>query len=417
MHPSSVHIWRRPLAALSLLALAACGNGADNDTADQANMAETARKLALETIIVDGHIDVPYRLNRNWVDVSTAAPDGDFDHPRAEKGGLNAPFMSIYTPAEYGDSQKATDHANAMIDIVERIVSEAPDKFAIAKSVAEVQAITDAGKIALPLGMENGSPINGSLDLLKHFHDRGIRYITLAHSKSNHLSDSSYDPERQWDGLSDFGRTVVQEMNDLGIMVDVSHLSDKAIEDVLETSRAPVIASHSSVRAFTPGFERNLSDPLIKAIANKGGVVMINYGSAFVTARANGYRPARTEAYMTYLDREGLDDTQKVREAFEKRYREDNPYPYADISDVVDHIDHVVDLVGIEHVGLGSDYDGVGDSLPTGLKDVSSYPDLVERLLGRGYSEEDIKLILSGNALRVWQQVETIAAEAQADAA
>ena len=391
-------------AAVSLLALAACSSEEASDKAGD------AKRIASETIIIDTHIDVPYRLNHEWEDVSAATEKGDFDYPRAVAGGLNAPFMSVYTPAQYDGTPKAKAHAEEMIAIVEKIAAVSPDKFRVATSVADVEKAFADGVIALPMGMENGSPISDDLANLDYFYERGIRYITLAHSKSNSISDSSYDVTRQWNGLSDFGRDVVKHMNDLGILVDISHVSDDAFWQVVEIAAVPPIASHSSARHFTPGFERNMSDEMIKALANKGGVIMINYGSSFLTEEANKYGPARDEAYLKYLADNGLEDSTDLKEQFEKGYLEENPYPYATVDDVLDHIDYVVKLAGVDYVGIGSDYDGVGDSLPVGLKDVSSYPNLIEGLLKRGYSEADIKKILSGNLLRVWRTAEAYAA-------
>lgn len=393
-------------AAVSVFALVACS---ENETSTQAHL-EQAKQIAQETLIIDTHIDVPYRLDAAWDDVSETTESGDFDYPRAVVGGLNAPFMSIYTPAQYDGTPKARAHAEEMIGIVERIVASAPSKFRIATSVAEVEQAKEDGLIALPLGMENGSPISGNLANLDYFYERGIRYITLAHAKSNHISDSSYDTVRKWDGLSEFGEKAIKRMNELGIMVDVSHVSDDAFWDVIEVSKAPVIASHSSARHFTPGFERNMSDDMIKTLAENGGVIMINYGSAFLTEKANAYRPALDEAYMDYLADNDLEDSTDLKDQFETAYLEDHPYPFATLDDVLDHIDHVVEIAGIDVVGIGSDYDGVGDTLPEGLKDVSSYPTLVAGLLARGYSRVEITKILSGNIIRVWKQVEDYAA-------
>jgi len=393
-------------ASLSLIALAACSESSETTSSH----AETATRLAQETVIVDTHIDVPYRLGNGWEDLSKATEKGDFDYPRAVAGGLNAPFMSIYTPAQYDGTPKAKEHADEMINLVERLVASAPDKFMIARNPDEVEAAFSTSKIALPLGMENGSPISGDLANLDYFFERGIRYITLAHSKSNHISDSSYDVERQWNGLSDFGKQTVVRMNELGIMIDISHVSDEAFYDVMEISATPVIASHSSARRFTPGFERNMSDDMIKALVKNGSLIMINYGSAFITETANKYRPARDEAYTKYLMKTEQEDSTDLKDKFSAEYLATNPYPFADISDVLDHFDHVVKIAGIDYVGIGSDYDGVGDSLPTGLKDAASYPALIEGLLDRGYSETDIKKILSGNLMRVWRTVEAYAA-------
>lgn len=371
-------------------------------------VSDKANAIAQQTIIVDGHIDVPYRVNDEWVDVTNATEDGDFDYPRAKEGGLNAPFMSVYVPASLDNSPASTQLAHQLIDSVEAITARAPDKFAIAKSVADVKSQFEQGLISLPMGMENGSPIQGDLNNLTHFYERGIRYITLAHSQSNHISDSSYDLRRQWKGLSPFGKELIPAMNNIGMLIDISHVSDAAFYQAIELSKAPVIASHSSLRAFTPGFERNMDDDMLKALAGNGGIIMINFGSGFVSKEAREWRAGLSQATNRFIKENG-DDSDQL-EQFEQQYREENPYPYSSLSDVLDHIDHVAELIGIEHVGIGSDFDGVGDSLPTGLKDVSDYPNLVQGLLDRGYSEQHVKDILSGNFLRVWSEVETYAA-------
>jgi len=255
------------------------------------------------------------------------------------------------------------------------------------------------------MGLENGTPIGGSFDKLQHFYDRGIRYITLAHAKSNHIADSSYDKKRQWNGLSPFGKTLIPEMNRLGIMIDISHVTDEAFYQALAISKAPIIASHSSLRKFTPGFERNMSDEMLTALAKKGGVLQINFGSSFVTAEANKWKKALDDE----IERLGLEDSGKVKE-FKDQYRIKHPLPYATLAQVLDHFDHAKNLVGIDHIGIGSDFDGVGDSLPTDLKDVSFYPQLIQGLLDRGYSEAEIAKILHGNILRVWREVEEMAA-------
>tara|TARA_R110000744_G_scaffold53080_4_gene113529 strand:- start:3634 stop:4872 length:1239 start_codon:yes stop_codon:yes gene_type:complete len=373
----------------------------------QYSASEKAIALTQETILIDSHIDVPYRISKKWVDVTKATDGGDFDYPRAKAGGLNAPFMSVYVPANLDDSDESTALAHKLIDYVEAIVGRAPDKFAIAKSVADVKKQFAQGLISLPMGMENGSPIQGDLNNLKTFHERGIRYITLAHSQSNHISDSSYDIRRKWKGLSPFGKTLVEEMNNIGIMVDISHVSDQAFYQAIEISKVPVIASHSSLRKFTPGFERNMDDDMIKALGENGGVIQINFGSTFVSKLSQNWRNKMTAKRKALVEKEGKESP--LVTAFDEEYIANNPFPFANVDTVLDHIDHVVELIGIDHVGIGSDYDGVGDSLPEGLKDVSTYPNLVQGLMDREYSEADIKKILSGNFLRVWQAVETYA--------
>ncbi len=367
-----------------------------------------AQDIAQRYIIVDGHIDVPYRVHKQWVDVTKATEGGDFDYPRAVSGGLNAPFMSVYVPASLDNSAESTQLAHTLIDSVEAIVARAPDKFAIAKSPADVRNQFAAGLISLPMGMENGSPIQGDMENLKIFFERGIRYITLAHSRANHISDSSYDIRRKWNGLSDFGKELVTEMNNIGMLIDISHVSDDAFYQVIELTNTPVIASHSSLRTFTPGFERNMTDDMLTKLGENGGVVMINFGSGFVTKEARMWSDNRTKQRNAMIKEFGADSDEVAN--FAETYSRENPYPYSTLADVLDHIDHVVELVGIDHVGIGSDYDGVGDSLPIGLKDVSSYPSLVQGLLDRGYDEASIAKLLGENLLRVWSEVETYAA-------
>jgi len=371
-----------------------------------AEPSERAAALAKQFIIVDGHIDAPTSIAEDGADIVTGEKTVDFDYDRAKAGGLDAPFMSIYVAADFEKKGGAKARADILIGLMEGVAARHPDKFEIAYSPDDARDIFEAGKIAMPLGMENGSPIEGDLENLKHFYDRGVRYVTLAHSKSNHISDSSYDKNEKWDGLSPFGFEVVRVMNNLGIIIDVSHLTDAAIEDVLATTRAPVMASHSSLRHFTPDWQRNLPDDLVKKIGENGGVVMINYGSAFLTPEANVYNDPREEAREAEEKRMGRKMTEEERDAFNDAWRKDHAYPYATLNDVIDHIDRVVEIAGIGHVGIGSDYDGVGDSLPEGLKDVSSYPALVQGLLDRGYDEAAIEKILGANALRVWEAVE-----------
>lgn len=367
---------------------------------------EKARQLAADTIIIDTHIDVPWRLMMDWEDLTKAAQRGDFDYERARAGGLNAPFMAIYVPSSYEDNGAYT-LANHLIDFVESLVFRAPDKYAIAYSSADIYSHAEQGLISLPMGMENGAPLEGSLDKLSHFYQRGVRYITLAHAEDNHIADSSYDIRRRWGGLSPFGQDVVAEMNRIGMMIDVSHISDEAFYDVLEATQVPVIATHSSARTFTPGWQRNMSDEMIEALAENGGVVQVTFGSTFVTAQANQHR-ARIQRLTREINEalgEGSDEAQAAIE----QMREENQYPFATYEDVLEHFDHIIQLVGIDHVGIGSDYDGVGDTLPEGLKDASTFPNLIQGFLDRGYSEQDIEKILYKNTMRVWEAAEAFA--------
>jgi membrane dipeptidase len=374
--------------------------------ADQADFSSAARKLAQDSMIVDTHIDVPGRVMMNWVDVSKETDDGDFDYQRARRGGLDIPFMSIYTPATAEQEGRSYALANQLIDSVEAMVGRAPGKFALVSSTQDAEKAMQRGLMGLALGMENGSPIDGKLENLAFFHGRGISYITLVHSLSNHISDSSYDEERQWDGLSPFGKEVVTEMNRLGIMIDISHVSDEAFWQVLELSATPVIASHSSARHFTPGFERNMSDEMIVALAKAGGVMQINFGSSFLTKESRDWSDVMKEARKAFLKENGFDEDGSEAKNFSDNYRVKHPFPFATLDDLLAHFQHVIELVGVEHVGIGSDFDGVGDSLPEGMKDVSFYPYLIERLLKLEYSTQDIKAILGGNLMRVWREVE-----------
>ncbi|AWF79386.1 peptidase M19 [Microbulbifer sp. A4B17] len=369
---------------------------------------DLAQKLVQEYLIVDGHVDLPYRLTQREEDVGIRTEKGDFDFPRAREGGLNAPFMSIYVPAEKEAKGVAKSYADSLIDKVEAMVKRHPDKFAIPKSLDDLLQQVDTGLISLPLGIENGAPIEGDLANLKHFSERGVKYITLTHSKSNHISDSSYDENRPWEGLSAFGKRLVREMNRMGIMIDISHVSDAAFWQVVDLSALPVIASHSSVRHFTPGFERNMNDEMIKALADNGGIIMVNFGSTFISGESlNSYREI-SELVDKFAQEKGFSkESKEVEDYTDKLARE--KFIYADLEDVLNHFDHIRDLVGVDHIGVGSDFDGVGDSLPTGLKDVSDYPNLVKGLLERGYSKEDIKKILGGNLVRVWQANEDYA--------
>ena len=390
----------------SCICVALVAASAVSASEQDSELAASARLIAQKYMLVDTHIDVPYRLEDEWADVTGHTEDGDFDYERARRGGLDIPFMSIYTPAESEAEGESFELANRHIDRVEALVGRAPGKFIIVKTPQEAENAMKQGLMGLAMGMENGSPLDGKLENISFFKDRGVSYITLTHSLSNHISDSSYDEERQWNGLSPFGKDVVAEMNRMGVMVDISHVTDEAFWQVLEISKVPVIASHSSARHFTLDFERNMSDDMIRALAAQGGVIQMNFGSSFLTAQARDWSDKFNEVSEAYLEEYGFEEDGDEAEAFEKRYREEHPFPFATLNDLMAQFKHVIDLVGVEHVGIGSDFDGVGDSLPAGMKDVSAYPNLVEALLKQEYSVADIEAIMGGNLMRVWQQVE-----------
>ena len=250
---------------------------------DNLKQMKKAQKLAQQFIIVDGHVDIPYRLNKKWEDISVRTEKGDYDYVRSKAGGLDAPFMSIYIPSSYQSEEGASkEFGLKMIDLIDRVITEYPTHFAYAFHPNDLIKIKK-GLISLPMGMENGSGIEDDLANLSLFFDRGIRYITLTHAKDNLICDSSYAITQTWKGLSPFGKDVVTEMNRLGMMIDISHVSDQAAFQVLDLSQAPVIASHSSMRHFTPGWHRNMSDNILMKLAENKGVIMINLDQIFVT--------------------------------------------------------------------------------------------------------------------------------------
>ena len=330
-----------------------------------------AQELAQEMIIIDTHLDTPIQLymqqskNGFYEDI-TKASSLHFDFDRAVSGGLNIPFFVIFTPPSAEEKGTAFEMAKDLIKILEDIMNKHPSKFRLVKSPEEIT--NEKGVMQVVYGMENGAPIESKLSNIKVFSDMGINYITLAHSKSNHISDSSYDSNKNWGGLSPFGRKVVAEMNKQGVMIDISHVSDAAFYEVLKLTKTPVIASHSSLRHFVPGFERNVSDDMLRELAKNEGVIQICFGSEFIAEK--------------------------------KKY----PNLVVTVKDVADHIDRVKELVGIDHVGIGSDYDG-WRNFPVGLEDTSTYPNLIKELLNRDYTKEEIKKIFGGNLLRVWREV------------
>lgn len=400
-----------PLCLLIFLSLWSCTN--EPAPATERDFAAEADSLAQAYPIVDGHVDLPYRLRvknfrleREYLGIPIKTDEGDFDFERARAGGLDAPFMSIYIPSSYQKDGGAKELADTLINMIEGIAHAHPAKFRIVTTPDEIIANHQQGIVSLPLGMENGAPIEDKLENIQYFANRGIRYITLTHATDNLICDSSYDTTHTWNGLSPFGYDVVKEMNRTGIMVDISHVSDSTFYQVLRHTSVPTIASHSSARHFTPDFERNMSDDMIRKMGEHGGVIMVNFGTDFLDGKLRVRTDSLRDAMNAELEEQNFkvaDSLQKA--AFIESFKERNPYLFADVNTVADHIDHIVKLAGINHVGFGSDFDGVGDSLPTGLKDVSAYPNLIRVLLERGYSHSDIEKICSGNVFRVWRAV------------
>jgi len=379
---------------------------------------DKAEKLAHKILITDTHVDFPYRLYAEQFKLDDAhagipisSEKGNFDYERAKKGGLDAPWMVAYIPSSYqADLDKAKMFADSIIDMVHWIIQRHPDKFARGDSPAMIETNSRKGLISFPMGLENGAPVK-TLDDVSYFYKKGIRYITLTHAKDNHICDSSYDTTRTWNGLSPFGVDMVKEMNKVGMIIDVSHISDSAFYQVIRTSIAPVMATHSSCRIFTPGWERNMSDEMIVELAKKDGLIQINFGSAFLDGNINAVRDSNRAQVKRLLFQLHITEDDVAAKKITNRFMEDHPEPFATAGTVADHIDHVKKLVGVDHVGIGSDFDGVGDSLPDGLKDVSMYPNLIFELLKRGYTEEEIEKICYKNVWRVWNKINAVATQ------
>lgn len=380
------------------------------------------RQIAQEYVIVDGHIDLPYRLvtknfrlTKEFIDIPIQSEEGDFDYVRSKKGGLDVPFMSIYVPASHQQDGTAKSFADSLINMVKGIAKVHPARFGLVNRPYDIRKNRRKGLVSLAMGMENGAPLMDSIENVQYFYNRGVRYITLTHSKDNQICDSSYDTTATWGGLSPFGKKVVQEMNRVGMLVDISHISDDAFYDVMEIVEAPVIASHSSVRKFTPDFERNLNDEMLEIIAENGGVIMINFGSTFLDGNLREQYNEKRNELTQLLKEKGLSLADSTATPIIEQFRKENLSLHADVQLVADHIDHIVNLIGIDYVGLGSDFDGVGDTLPRGLENVENYPNLIKTLLDRGYEARDIKKICSDNFLRAWKGALSIAKQKQED--
>jgi len=376
---------------------------------------ERAMRLHKSAIIVDTHEDVPETLQQKWVDLSVRNTVGHVDIPRWREGGVTAPFLAAYVAAEYVPSGGSAKKALEFIDLIHRLVETYPRDLVFTDSVAGIRQAKKDDKIAVLIGIEGGHAIEDSLGALSAFYRLGVRYMTLTHTNTNNWADSAgnffsadYAPAKYkvHNGLTDLGKQVVLEMNRLGMLVDVSHVSPDTIRDVLEVSKAPVFASHSSCRALSD-MPRNLTDDQIKAIAAKGGVVMINFSSLFLDQKSvDGYLAARAAIQPQLAAvRERLKDDPAQRDAEVKKIQATVKYPDADWKRVVDHIERVMKVAGPQAVGFGSDFDGIDDP-PSGLEDASKLPRLTEELLRRGHSEEEVRGVLGENFLKFWDRVE-----------
>jgi membrane dipeptidase len=385
------------LVTLSLC-LAIVGHGASS-MGGQGSL-ERARRIHAETIGVDSHIDTIQRVLNGKEDLSRRTGKGHVDLPRLREAGMRAPFFALYVPTYYKGSE-AVRRTLQLRDAMQSLLDAQPDQIELALSAADVERIAQAGKVAAVLTIESGHAIADNLAVLRMFHRLGVRSMTLSHFRNTNWADSSTDkPEHN--GLTDFGREVVREMNRIGMIVDISHVSDKTFYDTLAVTSKPVIASHSSCRALTD-VPRNMTDDMIRALAKNGGVIGINFGAGFVSQKeveASRANFAARAAVDPGLSGHALDEF--ATKDYLDTYSNMKPN-LATMQDAVAHIDHVVKLVGVDHVGIGSDWDGIS-SVPAGLEDVSKMPLLTAAMLERGYSEQDAKKILSGNFLRVMRQ-------------
>jgi membrane dipeptidase len=387
-----------------LLPLAAVTGQSDSSISPQ------ARELHLSSTVIDTHDDTTQRLLDPKFDLGARHTDGGIDIPRMREGGLSAIFFSIYISGTV-KGPTAVERALVQIGAVREAVARHPTDLVLCATADEIRAAKAHGKIAVLMGVEGGHMINDSLANLDKFYALGVRYMTLTHMVNTDWADSSTDKPAH-NGLSDFGKQVVREMNRLGMMVDVSHVSDKTFYDVLATSSAPVIASHSSCRALCNA-PRNMTDDMIKALAAKGGVIQINYHVGFLDQKFqdtyNANAELRNEVEAESKKRCGNNEACQLLEA-DKVVREmvaAGKLPRVDWTEIINHIDHAVKLVGADHVGLGSDFDGA--DMPYGMEDASHLPQITNALLAKGYSASDIRKILGGNTLRLMQDVEATA--------
>lgn len=402
-------------AAIVMCALAITVEAADTRPADAKPvrgpivLTEEAIKLHRSCLVFDGHNDLPWAIRMkgngdfNKMDIAHPQPNTQTDIPRLIKGGVGAQFWAAYVPANPLDGRCPTAWVLEQIDIIHRMGRRYPDLFEIAYCADDIERIHRQGRIACVIGLEGGHVIGDSLGTLRMLHQLGARYMTLTHGDTNNWCDSATDASKH-DGLTSFGEDVVREMNRLGMLVDISHISWKAMDDVLRVSTAPIVASHSAVDGVA-SHPRNVPDEVLERMARNGGVVMINFFSGYVHPEG-----ARVMQKMFDVERDlharfpNEADYKKARD----QWKAQNPYPRGNVHDVVDHIDYVVKKFGVDHVGLGADYDGVS-VLPEQLEDVSGYPYITQELLNRGYKPDDIRKILGGNVVRLLRAAEAVA--------
>jgi membrane dipeptidase len=399
-------------SALCLLALASTYRDPQVSADDiQAH----ARNLHFSSIVVDTHADTTQRFLDGDFDLGPRNKTGSIDIPRMKEGGLGAIFFSIWIPSKI-TGQAAVQHALDQIASVHDQIKKYPQDLILATTAAEVREARKRSKIAVLMGVEGGHMINSDLDVLRKFSSLGVRYMTLTHSGNCEWADSS-TAKAAHNGLTDFGKNVIREMNRLGMMVDISHVSDKTFHDVLSVSKAPVIASHSNCRALCD-HPRNMSDTMIRELAAKGGVIQINYHVGFLSQQFRNAEKAHPEINkaiaLEVQKRCGAKEGCQLIEGdrITRDYVEQGKLPKVDWKEIIAHIDHAVKIAGIDHVGLGSDFDGA--NMPFGMEDVSKLPKITTVLLQKGYSEGDVKKILGENTLRLMSDAERVSRELNA---
>jgi len=375
-----------------------------------------ARALHKQSLLIDGHNDYPWALREHdaarsldTLDISRPQPSIMTDIARLKEGGIGGQFWSVYTPVEL-QGQAAVTATLEQIDIVHRMVRKYPQTFELALTADDVERIHKAGKIASLIGMEGGHSIDNSLADLRMFHRLGARYMTLTHTSNTPWADSATDTPKS-NGLSAFGEDVVKEMNWLGMLVDLSHVSPDTMEDAIRVSQAPVIFSHSDARALND-HPRNVPDNILQLLPKNGGVIMVTFVPGFVSPKVNEWNKRQT-AEQDRLKALTPNDAAGVKAGVDK-WTAANPAPEATIGDVADHVDHIRKVAGIDHIGIGSDFDGITQTVKD-LDNVSTYPRLTAELLKRGYSEADVKKILGLNVLRVLREAEKVSKRLQAE--
>lgn len=372
-------------------------------------LTDAAMKIHADALLIDGHNDLPWEFREHLqkiakpLDLRQSLPKLHTDIPRLKKGGVGGQFWSAWVPSSYAKKGTAVKMTLEQIDIIHRIVKQYPDVFEMASTADDIVRIHKSGKIASLIGVEGGHSIDNSLGVLRMFYALGVRYMTLTHSETIDWADSATD-EAKHGGLTEFGESVVLEMNRLGMLVDISHVSAETMKDALRISKAPLIASHSSALAVAD-HPRNVPDDVLKLVQKNNGVIMVNFYSGFVVPESAKVMKQMFKVYRELRDK--YKDEAQFKEAW-AQWKKANPYPRGTIHDVVDHIEHIIKVAGVDHVGLGSDYDGISTT-PEQLEDVSCYPYITQELLNRGYKAAEIHKVLGGNVLRVLREAEAVA--------